>query len=284
MQAFHSFWSQPNRIVNAGPVNIPDCELLVLMLSALKWKQLNGPIKMITDKAGKAYFEENGFADLWSEPMDDALEKMNGAINPYNFWAAGKLMALSTMKCPCVMLDTDVIIWENMDPLWGDAVIAAHEENLGGNAYADPSCFRLKEGYAFPPSWDFSVQPANTAFLYMPSDDLKAYYVESAFAFMRAAANSECDPVVSMCFAEQRVLPMCIKSVGMQLAYLMDSVEEMHAQNFITHVWGYKRVLAESSSERHSFCRRCMRRILHDFPEWRTVLEENSRLSGYIEN
>ena len=47
--AFHSFWSKPNRIKNNGTVVIPDFELLVMVLSALTWQSIQGPIRMITD-------------------------------------------------------------------------------------------------------------------------------------------------------------------------------------------------------------------------------------------
>ena len=280
IKAFHSFWSKPNRIKNNGAVVIPDFELLVMVLSALTWQSLQGPIKMITDSEGARFLTEQGLAELWSEPLDCSLDEIPPERDAFLFWAAGKLAALQTMECPCVMLDTDMILWKSIEPLLNNQVIAAHEEELMPDIYPDPALFALREDYTFPEEWDFTKKAANTAFLYMPDKELKEYYVSSALTFMDGLDRKELDPTVSMCFAEQRILPMCIAAKGMKLEFLLDA-KNLDAQDFVTHLWGYKRILWESGAEREQFCRRCMRRIASDYPEWAKRLAQSPLIGRY---
>ena len=281
MQAFHSFWSAPHYIRNNHHIKIPDYELLTLMLSALKWKQLNGPIKMITDSAGAAFFIENGFEDLWSEPIDTSLDGLDDYIDPFLFWAAGKLYALGRISCPCVMLDTDMIIWQDINDLFQQDVVAAHAESLSGDVYPETDVFQMRQGYIFPQEWNFSVDPVNTAFLYMRDPDLKDYYVKSAFMFMGALERADVNPAVSMCFAEQRILPMCVAAQSRHIAYLLN-VQNLYQQQIVTHLWGYKSVLSKSQTERDSFCRKCIKRILLEYPEWERVLANNMYIRRHL--
>lgn len=281
MQAFHSFWSKPNRIKNDDCIEMPDYELLVLMLSALKWKQLNGMIKMITDSAGAAFFTQNGLENLWSEPIDTSLDSIGNGIDPFLFWAAGKLYALNQVPCPCVMLDTDMIIWQDIGGLFQQDVIAAHIESLSSPVYPQPDVFQIRSGYTFPQEWDFSIEPANTAFLYMPESALRDCYVKAAFKFMDAVEKADVDPAISMCFAEQRILPMCVAAQNGRIAFLLDG-REMHHQQLVTHLWGYKKVLSESSVERDRFCVKCIKRILLEFPESEIVFSKNARFHRYL--
>ena len=214
MHAFHSFWSKPNREQHGGAIAFNDAELFIMILSALKWQQLNGPIRMITDSDGADFFNECGIADLWSEPISTSLDTLQSDVDSFLFWAAGKLKALSLMDAPCVMLDTDMIIWQNLQTDFGQAVICAHFEDLNDAVYPNPSVFQMKEGYYFPTDWNFSLKAANTAFLYIPSNDFRDDYVDTAFRFIGALDKAMVSPTVSMCFAEQRLLPICASTVS----------------------------------------------------------------------
>ncbi len=284
MRAFHAFWSAPNRARNGGAVAVPDHELLTLMLSALEWRRLNGPIRLVTDSAGAAIFERAGLGGLWSEPIDNSLDGMDASLDSSLFWAAGKLEALRRTSAPCVMLDADMIVWKNVSALLGENAVAAHREELDPAVYPDPAkAFRLDSGYAFPREWDFSLPAANTAFLYLPEDGLKEYYVNSVFRFMRALRNADAGPIVSMCFAEQRLLPMCVHARGIGLDTLLDH-RALDEQDFVTHLWGRKAELAASDERRTEYCLGCVLRLVKDFPEWEDVLAANEQTAGYLES
>lgn len=280
MQAFHSFWSKPNKLRNNGTIEIPDYELLVLILSALKWKSMNGTIKMITDSEGYSFFKENGLLGLWNQ-IDCSLDNIEGNVDAFLFWAAGKLYALKTVEGPCVMLDTDMIVWENIEDKLHENVVAAHCEELSDLVYPNPAVFDLKQEYQFPKEWDFDLNAANTAFLYLSSHEFIEYYVHSAIEFINSANLKNIDPVVSMCFAEQRILPMCVKAKGLELDYLLD-YKKLDNQEFITHLWGYKRTLVSAHEEREAFCIKCVKRIVEEFPKWRKIILNNNKLRKYL--
>ncbi len=281
MKAFHSFWSAPNRARHGGVIVFPDYELLTMMLSALKWREHNGEIIMVTDSAGAAFFRQAGLERLWSAPIDTRLDGMEPALDPLRFWAAGKLWALRGERAPCVMLDTDMIVWEPLGSRLADGIAVAHREALSPAVYPDPcAAFSLAEDYAFPPAWDFSLPAANTAFLYLPEDGFKTRYTDAAFAFMRALRN-DADPTVAMCFAEQRILPMCAQAEGAAVQELL-SQDAPDRQTFVTHLWGYKRTLEADPARRVEYCLQCVARILSDCPGWADVLSANAATNRYL--
>lgn len=280
-RAFHSFWSLPGRMKNYDNLEIMDFEILSTMLSALKWSQLNGPVSMITDSYGAELFEKNGMLPIWDK-VETTLDQIPEQIDPFLFWAAGKLYALNEMQCPCVMLDTDLIVWSNISSYVGKYQVAAvHKEELDPWVYPDPNTFELKSGYHFPKGWDFSVSPANTAFLYISQQDFCSYYVRAAFDFMLGVEKNGLNPTTAMCFAEQRILPMCLNAKEVSYGYLLP-LEKLHEQVLFTHLWGYKRILVSSKQEREKFCRRCVKRLVREFLEYEEILHKNTKLSGYL--
>lgn len=281
MDAFHSFWSRPNMVKNRGQIKFPDYELLTMMLSALKWKETNGPITMVTDWRGAEFFEKNGLLDLWSR-IDTGLDDMDPDIDPFLFWAAGKLFALQHMDCPCVMLDTDLIIWKDLGDLFQCDVAGAHYEQLTPEVYPDVQTFQMKESYRFPQEWNFGVKAINTAFLFIREAAFRDYYVKCAKEFVYGIGGQGFDPITAMCFAEQRVLGMCAEAKGMQVKCLVQ-IEHANQQDFVTHLWGQKQKLKTSHRKQKEFCVRCIGRIIQDFPEYESVIANNKKLSEYYE-
>lgn len=279
MDAFHSFWSRPNANKNRGKIKFPDYELLTVVLSALKWKEMNGSIKMITDSAGAEFFESKGLGCLWDE-IDISLDHMNSEVDPFLFWAAGKLYALKSVSCPCVMLDTDLIIWKNVEELFQYDVVGAHFEALSAEVYPDIRTFKRKEGYSFPEEWNFRTEAINTAFLFIKDSVFKDYYIESAEKSMDGIISQGLNPVTAMCFAEQRVLAMCAEAKKLQVRCLCD-FENMNRQDVVTHLWGYKQRLRASYNEKREYCMRCIRRIISDFPEYESIIANNRSFFKY---
>ncbi len=279
MEAFHSFWSEPNRCRNGGEIRFPDYEQLTAILSALEWKRHSGPIRMVTDTPGAALFSAAGLDAFW-DGTETTLDRLNGAVDPIAFWAAGKLWALKSMHMPCAMLDTDLILWDNVEALLKSDVVAAHAEALNPRTYPSPSRFLFRDGYTFPDKWDFDLKAANTAFLYLRDDDFRDCYVRMALDFMNHVEPGCLNPVQTMCFAEQRILPMCAKAEGRTLSWLMET-GEVFRQNFATHTWGFKRVLRTNAKAREEFCMRCVRRVFQDFPEQAEMLFHCRDLAAY---
>ena len=93
------------------------------------------------------------------------------------------------------------------------------------------------------------------------------------------------DPLIYMVFAEQRLISMCAKKQGIEIYNFSDVEALFHsAQTCFTHVWGYKSYLQRHLEARERFCKRCMKRILKDFPYMLQHLEKMKELNKYIDS
>jgi hypothetical protein len=280
MTAFHSTWTKPFLARHeSAAYTMPDYEILTTVLSALEWRRHNGSIKMITDRIGAAYFHLLGLEHIWDggidTVLDDAIDK---TISPLSFWAAGKIYALQRQTSPCAMIDTDFIIWKPLkDKLENETLAVIHREGINDNIYPPKSFFDMNGAYQFPGIWDWTVEPCNTAFLYIADETFKKYYTARSIEFMKNFRRSK-DITVEMVFAEQRLLAMCATEKNIRIKSLLDA-SNFENQDCFTHVWGFKSSLQESPDKRCAFCVDCVERIATDFPEEISVLRHIESLS-----
>ena len=284
MRAFHSNWTRPFFCRHTGAYYVEDFELLTTILSALKWQEYNGDIQMVTDEIGAAYYYRLGLEKIWNLGIDDTLErKMKGNINPSTFWAAGKIYALEKQTNPCVMMDTDFIVWQSVkEELENHRLSVIHKERIEESVYPNQEKLIMNETYTYPKKWDWSVEPCNTAFTYFGYRWFKDYYVNESIRFMESTMGE--DSLIYMVFAEQRLLAMCAAEKQVDL-YALSNVEELFQsnQNRFTHIWGYKRHIRSNSKLRENFCKRCINRIKNDFPNQYPLLYNIPSLSSYLE-
>ncbi len=282
MEAFHSFWSKPNKLRHGGSIVFPDYEQLTAIISALEWQKHNGSICMVTDTDGAAYFNKAGLTQFWNS-IETKLDNIPKSADPFLFWALGKLEALRHMKAPCVMLDTDIIVWQSIEAIvYNYDITAAHSEPLNPNVYPEPGAMHFEHGYMLPESWDLTIDAANTAFLCIRDEEFKEHYIAEAKSFAANVRKEGLNPVKAMCFAEQRILPMCAKAMDKSLGFLME-LSQAEEQTILTHTWGFKQALDRLPLARHKFCLRCVDRIARDFPEKLVQLEECADLRAYCE-
>lgn len=265
--AFHVNCTAPYLLSNRGEVySIEYFDLLSTILSALQWKRLGGEIAMVTDPVGAEYYRKIGLESLWNGGIDDSLHLDIKGIDATSLWAAGKVFALGKMKAPCVMLDTDFIVWEDISSkLLDKPLVVAHREELYSDVYPPKEHFHMIEGYNFPEKWDWSALPCNTAFAYFGDEDLRSYYVKRSVEFMHSIDYCT-DNLTNMVFAEQRLLAMCAAEKDKQISALLDKDEIFTPQKAFTHIWGFKQYMRENDRARSDFCERCEKRILKDFP------------------
>jgi hypothetical protein len=283
--AFHSNWTKPFLTRHRGaPYSIEDYELLTTILSALEWRKHNGSIKMITDSIGADYYRNLGIDHLWDRGIDTCLDnEIDPAISPLAFWAAGKIYALQKQPAPCVMIDTDFIVWEPLDRDLSDTPLAViHRETISDEIYPPKSFFQMHDAYMFPTEWDWSVLPCNTAFLYIADENIKAYYTNQSIAFMKNLQRSN-NITAEMVFAEQRLLAMCASAWGIDIKSLLD-LNNLEKQACFTHIWGLKSILQTVPDKRKSFCLNCINRIINDFPEEIVTLRRIESLSRYFDS
>ncbi|MCL2637818.1 MAG: hypothetical protein FWD48_05540 [Oscillospiraceae bacterium] len=246
-------------------------DLYNTVLSALTWRKYNGEIVHICDSESAQFYSKLGVWDAVKPLIPDDLE----GINPQMFWAAGKLLALREVSSPVVMLDKDFIVWKKLD--LGSSIIAAHREDLHSDIYPDVSYFQMKPEYTFNPAFDYSVLPLNTAFLYLPDEDFKQFYVNMAIEFMKSAHDCN-DNIKYMVYAEQRLLALCADYLKQPVETLLEKDKIFELQDDYTHLWGEKQKMRENPEYEREFNARCKARIRRDFPEFEQVIDLIERI------
>ena len=279
MNGFYSLWTRPSGEGEDKDFAMQDYELACLLLSVASYERYNGRTRLYADKRAGAFFMERGLEEVFSRGICEFT--VPDDIDPKVFWAGGKLYALRLEEMPSVMVDTDLIIWKSLGRQLKDKSVAViHREELNPAIYPDPGSFRMKQGYAFPGSWDFNIRPANTAMLYIKDNDFRDCYVEEAVRFMRSIEHTE-DNLCPMVFAEQRILPMCAAQRGLSIYSFCDRLEGLREQDMFTHLWGHKNVFKFNMDERRSFIRRCLLRLERDFPQMYKKAAEVAELKAY---
>ena len=266
MKAIHVDWTKPSEHAEKE-----DFELLTTILSALKWREKNGEINLITDTYGKNYYKKLGLDIIWNS-VSDSLDKIPDTINPRVFWAAGKIFALKEQSAPVAVMDTDFIVWEALPfEKYGD-VSAIHFEELYGDIYPPIEYFKMKDGYSFG-NLDWSVPASNTAFYVVKNPDFIKTYTDEAIRFMENADISD-EPLKYMVFAEQRMFSMCAEKLGIKPQSIC-SLDDLFSNNrTFTHTWGMKQQMRHDCNIRRDFCKKCIRRIEADYPQIVPLLKD----------
>ena len=142
----------------------PDYDILTTILSALKWREHNGEIKLYTDVYGYKFYDSIGIIDIWNGGVDRNLnEYVSKKINPDFCWAVGKIYAIKEQKSPFCLMDTDLIVWENIGDLLNNRdVCCLHNESLEVTSIYKPIDFyKMKDNYVFDQKWDYVKNPYN---------------------------------------------------------------------------------------------------------------------------
>ena len=283
MQAFVSNWTRPYAVrCHDRPYQMTDFDLLTTVLSALVWRRENGSIRMITDNTGAQYYRSLGLTDLWDGGIFTYLNDIPSTIDPCTFWAAGKLYALAATPAPCVMLDTDFIVWHSLSEHWHRPLAVIHREALNPAIYPAPSAFVLAPSYHFPTNWNWHEPACNTALTYFGNDTLRKTYVGQAMDFMQAARGR--DGLIYMVFAEQRLLAMCAQACGVPIhAFSTEQDLFQGNQRDFTHIWGFKQAMQEQPVLHELFCQKCAARIRKDFPIYANICQTIPQLQPYFQ-
>jgi hypothetical protein len=278
MNAIHINWTRPFVNKTNAPYQIEDFEILTTILSALKWREHNGKIKMITDLVGEEYYRKNNLLSIWDD-VECVLNDID--VNENVFWAAGKIFALARQTAPVAMIDTDFIVWSKIDEEKLSDVTVIHFEDLYPDVYPPKEHFKMND-YSFDESLDWTQKACNTAFCIIKDNELLKFYTEESIKFMRHAAEED-DRLTYMVFAEQRLLPMCAKRMNKTVSSF-SSLERLFqdGENQFTHTWGMKQQMRDNPLLRHDFCMRCINRIIHDYPHMYSTIKNIEALKQYF--
>lgn len=261
MIAFHSWWTKPG-----GEKGLDRFELLTMVLSALKWKEKNGEIALVTDTFGAEYIKSKGLEACWDKIIT-ALDAIPEDVDPMRFWAAGKIYGLKSFKAPVVSIDTDFIVWEDLELHKSKSGLCAiHSEMLNPAVYPTN-----REFTDFDDGFDWEVLPANTAFVYFGNDSLKNEYIRYAESFMTTCSSG--DTLQPMVFAEQRLLSMVARKMNIKLD-VFSCLEKLSVGEDprFTHLWGFKKSLREDEDLRREFIKKLENRIYSDFPHMKSII------------
>ena len=279
MDAVHVNWTKP-QYVSRGEYAAEDFDILTTILSALKWREKNGSIRMITDSRGLDFYKSRGMCGIWNG-IETILDDVPVGIDPRMFWAGGKLFALSKSEAPLAVLDTDFIVWDKIafNNLGDIAVI--HDEDIYPDVYPGKEHFNMNNGYEFDPELDWGVRPVNAAFYVISNNELPRLYTHEAMRFMENAGEG--DTLTYMVFAEQRLLSMCAKKLGIDV-YVISDLKRLFrdGERYFTHTWGMKQQMRDMPELREDFCLRCINRIMREFPEYAEMLSGIKELSEYF--
>lgn len=255
-----------------------DFELLTTVLSALKWREHNGSIKMLTDRRGAEFYNKNGLEFLWDGGVFDELSDITA--DPKMFWAAGKIYALREQKAPIAVLDMDFIVWDKLDFSKINDAAVVHFEDINDDVYPDTSSFEMNGGYEFLTA-DKNLKACNTAFYVIKNQEFLELYTAEAIRFIENAKKSD-EPLTYMLYAEQRLFNICAEKLGIKVGAFSD-LNKLYTNNSrFTHTWGMKQQMRDNADLREKFCLRCARRISEDFPETAEVLKNVEAIGKYF--
>lgn len=278
MLAIHSDWTKPKTCEN-GLFYIEDFDILTTILSALKWREKNGSIKMATDSVGYEFYKKRDLLGIWDEVTTE-LDDIPEWVNPRMFWAAGKLFALKNADVPVAVTDMDFIVWDRIAFNNLEDLTVIHREDIYDDVYPDIHHFQMKRHYIFNPDLDWREKPSNTAFYVIKNKRLRDMYIKEAENFIKNTESG--DNLTYMVFAEQRLLSMCAKAQGIEINNF-SSLDRLFydGEKYFTHTWGMKQQMRENSRLRYDFSMRCIRRIKEDFGEYSSILKKIPELSQY---
>ena len=250
-----------------------DFELLCTVLSALMWRNKNGPIKLYTDKTGYDYYASFGLLDLWDGGIDTSVVgSIPDTVNQHIFWAAAKIFALRNEATPVAVIDTDMIVWENLEPeLNGRQFVVFHREELHEFIYIPGFYLKTRKDYQFDPEWDWTALPCNMAFSYFSDPGFKKYYTDCALDFMTGNLEYPMEMISQMVFAEQRLAAICAVKMNIPIHHFLHDPYQKD-NNCFTHLWGGKGHARNDLRHRKALCAAMLRKINEHFPDYHNRL------------
>jgi hypothetical protein len=193
MKAIHVNWTAPfferhrlrghgfrtTREIQSTTYDVPDYQILYTILSALRWKQLNGPIKLYTDTIGISFYKQLGIVNLYDEIDINFLNNL-GQVDPALFWTSGKIQALQKETVPFVFLDQDFIMRDIVPEKFyqGDIGIGHWEIPRGHYYFTFEQWKRDIKHMEFPKDYNINAYCPNTSFLYFNKHQAVEQYVD----------------------------------------------------------------------------------------------------------
>jgi hypothetical protein len=241
-----------------------DFEIATLMLSAIAYRNMIGPITLCCDERGEQFAETSGIGRLYNEVRRLWIDPR---INQDTYWAAGKIAAINLMKAPCILVDLDAVLWRRPST-WND-VNVLHDEPRYWEAYAWNSLWSEAEDIIKTTELP-CVSPLNTAILGFNDQEILSEYryladtlmVRGSVKGVTAAhkvlikGSGRDVPVTEMVFAEQYSLPMLCGVMGKRVGKIttLDIASDHPVKSKMAyHLWNSKRFYAQHGRAREVY-------------------------------
>lgn len=256
LTGYHVLVTTPSSLWNGGALfQMKEFERVTAELSARLWRRCCGPIYLLTDGPGEAYFHRTGLSRIY-DGVYASLDCHHYGIDLRKYWAAGKIQALLQVRAPCTILDLDMLVWQR--PNLSDCrLAAAHTEPLLDWLYPPFSSFMMSPRYTFPAYWSQTALPLNTSFVYFADDNFKNDYARQSIRFMQYERDTPDSGATCMIFAEQRILGMCAAAAGIQAKTFLEYGKPLARQNLMTHLWSAKTLLYQNPAFEDAYCALC---------------------------
>ena len=72
----------------------------------------------------------------------DVFHSLWANVDSFLFWASGKIFALRAIKTPCVILDTELMVWQNVKANLKGNIVATHDEELCNSVHHKIDIFK----------------------------------------------------------------------------------------------------------------------------------------------
>ena len=155
----------------------PEYQILYTILSILRWKQFNGPIKLYTDTIGLQFYQSLGIDKLYDEINTEVLDNYT-EIDAAHFWTSGKIHCLQFETEPFTFLDQDFIVRGKI-PNYNTDLAIGHWEIPRGYYYFTREQFdREVSHYKLPDDYNPNAWIPNTSFMQINNIEVIKNYVE----------------------------------------------------------------------------------------------------------
>lgn len=204
MKAIHVNWTAPffekhrlrghgfsiTKNIKADTYQLPNYQILYTILSAIRWKLHNGPIKLYTDSIGLSYYKQIGICDLYDEIDTEFLDNLQN-VDPAYYWTSGKIQALQNEKEPFVFLDQDFIVRDTIpESFYKTDIGIGHWEIPRGNYYFTKKQWESEIKHVeIPENYNCNAYSPNTSFVYFGSNSAVEEYVKAHTKLINSGSN-----------------------------------------------------------------------------------------------
>lgn len=318
MKAVHVNWTRPfferHRLRGHGfkiqraidhSYDQPDYQLLYTILSILRWKLHNGPVKLYTDSIGLQFYKEVGIDVLYDEINVSVLNEYT-SVDPAYFWTSGKIHCLHHETEPFTFLDQDFIVRGILpENAYLSDITVGHWEIPRGYYYFTREQFNEQVShYKLPDTYNTNAWIPNTSFMCVNNLEVIKEYNE----IHKAMVNTKnAVPEWFWLLTDQGALGQVFReekykidtltdriflsdsdyggqetrNMGLSEAWYFPIQYDKTKEDFEwEHVWLAKVVYGQDREFMQRDCIRFFEEIWHVFPKYRWIIEQ-PRLSVF---